>query len=157
MQEHRPQSCLVAVEPPDQPDVDRLLQMSNAVAERLYPGEYRRPINGRSLDAPGSLLFMARLDGVAVGCAALLDLSDGAAELKRMIVDPDYAGQGVGRSIVLAILQAARGRGITAVLLEVGIRNIEARRLYESCGFRDRGPFGSYKQTPIATFMQIDL
>lgn len=157
MQEHRPHSCLVAVEPPDQPDVDRLLQMSDAVTERLYPGEYRRPINGRSLDAPGSLLFMARLDGVAVGCAALLDLSDGAAELKRMIVDPDYAGQGIGHSLVLAILQAAKERGITAVLLEVGIRNIEARRLYESCGFRDRGPFGSYKQTPIATFLQIDL
>ena len=157
MGEHRPQSCLVAVEPPDQPDVDRLLQMSDAVAERLYPGEYRRPINGRSLDAPGSLLFMARLDGVAVGCAALLDLSDGAAELKRMIVDPDYAGQGVGRSLVVTILHAAKERGIRSVLLEVGIGNIEARRLYENCGFRDRGPFGSYKQTPIATFMQSDL
>lgn len=39
----------------------------------------------------------------------------------------------------------------------VGIGNVEAQRLYESCGFRDRGPFGRYKQTSIATFMQIDL
>jgi putative acetyltransferase len=84
-------------------------------------------------------------------------MSDGTAELKRMIVDPDYAGQGVGRSLLLAILQAARERGFTAVMLEVGILNVEARRLYESCGFRDRRPFGSYEQTPIATFMQIDL
>ncbi|MFN3363976.1 MAG: hypothetical protein ACK40W_08435 [Allorhizobium sp.] len=43
------------------------------------------------------------------------------------------------------------------MLLEVGIRNVAARRLYESVGFRDRGPFGDYRQTPIATFMQIDL
>jgi putative acetyltransferase len=157
MGEHRPQSCLVAVEPPDQPDVDRLLQMSDAVAERLYPGEYRRPISGRSLDAPGSLLFMARLDGVAVGCAALLDLSDGAAELKRMIVDPEHAGKGVGRSLLRAILQEARERGISTILLEVGIHNVAARRLYEQVGFRDRGPFGHYRQTPIATFMEIDL
>jgi putative acetyltransferase len=131
--------------------------MSDAVAERLYPGEYRRPINGRSLDTPGALLFMARLDGVAVGCAALLDLSDGAAELKRMIVDPDHARRGIGRSLIEACLRGARSRGLKTLLLEVGIRNVEARRLYESCGFRDRGPFGSYKQTPIATFMQIDL
>lgn len=157
MGEHRPHSCLVAVEPPDQPDVDRLLQMSNAVAERLYPGEYRRPISGRSLDAPGSLFFMARLDGVAVGCAALLDLSDSTAELKRMIVDPDHAGRGVGRNLLLTILQAARDRGLRSVLLEVGIRNVEARRLYQSVGFRDRGPFGRYQQTEIATFMEFQL
>ena len=157
MQEHPPQSCLVAVEPPDQPDVDRLLQMSNAVAEHLYPGAYRQPISGRSLDGPGSLLFMARLDGVAVGCAALLDLSDGTAELKRMIVDPDHAGRGVGRSLLLRILQTARDRGLRSVRLEVGIRNVEARRLYQSVGFRDRGPFGRYQQTEIATFMEIEL
>ncbi len=157
MQDHRPQSCLIAVEPPDQPDVDRLLQMSNAVAERLYPGAYRQPISGRSLDGPGSLLFLARLDGVAVGCAALLDLSDGTAELKRMIVDPQHAGRGIGRSLMLTILQAARQRGFNAVRLEVGIRNVEARRLHESVGFRDRGPFGRYQQTEIATFMEIEL
>ncbi|MCZ8177639.1 MAG: GNAT family N-acetyltransferase [Rhizobium sp.] len=87
----------------------------------------------------------------------MVDLSDGTAELKRMIVDPEHAGQGIGRALLLAILQAARERGIPAVLLEVGIRNIEARRLYESVGFRDRGPFGTYCQTPIATFMEMDL
>jgi putative acetyltransferase len=157
MQEHPPQSCLIAVEPPDQPDVDRLLQMSNAVAEHLYPGAYRQPISGRSLGGPGSLLFMARLAGVAVGCAALLDLCDGTAELKRMIVDPQHAGQGVGRLLLQTLLQAARQRGFNAVLLEVGIRNVEARRLYQSVGFRDRGPFGRYQETEIATFMEIEL
>jgi putative acetyltransferase len=158
MQEHRPHSCLVAVEPPDQPDIQRLLDLSDAVAARLYPGAFRQPLTAASLALPSVTLFVARDETTrALGCAALLDLGNGAAELKRMIVDPDYAGQGVGRSLLLAILQAAKERGIRSVLLEVGIRNIEARRLYESCGFRERGPFGSYKQTPIATFMQIDL
>lgn len=100
---------------------------------------------------------MARLDGVAVGCAALLDLSDGTAELKRMIVDPQHAGQGVGRLLLQTLLQAARQRAFNAVLLKVGIRNVEARRLYQSVAFRDRGPFGRYQQTEIATFMEIEL
>lgn len=149
---------LVATEPADQAEIQRLLDLSDSVAARLYPGAFRQPLKADTLARPGVALFVARdRTARALGCAALLDMSDGTAELKRMIVDPDYAGQGVGRSLLLAILQAARERGFTAVMLEVGILNVEARRLYESCGFRDRGPFGSYEQTPIATFMQIDL
>lgn len=149
---------LVATESADQAEIQRLLDLSDSVAARLYPGAFRQPLKADTLARPGVALFVARDQTArALGCAAVVDLSDGTAELKRMIVDPDYAGQGVGRILLLAILQAARERGFTAVLLEVGIRNIEARRLYQSTGFRDRGPFGSYKHTPIAAFMQIDL
>jgi putative acetyltransferase len=148
----------VAVETADQPDIDRLLAVSDAVAARLYPGEFRRPLTGRALADTEASMFVARdASGQALGCAALIDLPDGTAELKRMIIDPQYAGQGVGRKLLLGLLQTAKERGIRSVLLEVGIRNVEARRLYESVGFRDRGPFGRYEQTPIATFMQIDL
>jgi len=148
----------VAVEPPDQPDIQRLLDLSDTVAARLYPGAFRQPITAASLALPSVTLFVARdVTTCALGCAALLDLSDDAAELKRMIVDPEHAGKGVGRSLLLAILQGARERGIRTILLEVGIHNVTARRLYEQVGFRDRGPFGGYRQTPIATFMEIDL
>jgi putative acetyltransferase len=148
----------VAIEPPDQPAVATLLQLSDAVAARLYPGAFRQPLNPATLSRPDITLFVARDDqGQALGCAALLDLGDGTGELKRMIVDPDHAGQGVGRHLVTAILQSARQRALRAVLLEVGIRNVEARRLYQRAGFRARGPFGGYQQTPIATFMEIAL
>lgn len=154
----KPLAITVAIEPPDQPAIATLLQISDAVAARLYPGAFRRPLNPATLSRPGITLFVARDDtGRALGCAALLDLGDGTAELKRMIVDPDHAGQGVGRHLVTAILQSARERNLRAVLLEVGIRNVEARRLYERAGFRNRGPFGRYEQTPIATFMECTL
>jgi putative acetyltransferase len=148
----------VAVEPPDQPDIQRLLDLSDAVAARLYPGAFRQPLNAATLSRPEITLFVARdAAGHALGCAALLDLGDGTAELKRMIVDPEHAGRGVGRQLVNAILDAGRQRNLRAVLLEVGIRNVEARRLYERVGFSDRGPFGRYVETPIATFMEFDL
>ena len=151
-------SVSIAIEPPDQPAVAALLQLSDAIAARLYPGAFRQPLNPATLSRPDITLFVARdTQCQALGCAALLDLGDGNGELKRMIVDPDHAGQGVGRHLVTAILQSARQRGLRAVLLEVGIRNVEARRLYERAGFRDRGPFGSYEPTPIATFMEIAL
>ncbi|TPP10276.1 GNAT family N-acetyltransferase [Rhizobium glycinendophyticum] len=149
---------IFAMEPPDQPAIATLLALSDAVAARLYPGAFRQPLNPATLSRPGITLFVARdTKGRALGCAALLDLGDGTAELKRMIVDPDHAGQGVGRHLVAAILQSARQRAIRAVLLEVGIRNVEARRLYERAGFRNRGPFGRYEHTPIATFMECTL
>jgi putative acetyltransferase len=110
------------------------------------------------LSRPDITLFVARdTYGQALGCAALLDLGDGTGELKRMIVDPQHTEQGVGRHLVAAILQSARQCKLSVVLLEVGIRNVEARRLYERAGFRDRGPFGRYEHTPIATFMEITL
>ncbi|MGC4410202.1 GNAT family N-acetyltransferase [Rhizobium rosettiformans] len=152
------QMLLTAVEPADQPEIQRLLDLSDAVAARLYPGAFRQSLTAARLALPSVTLFVARdAFGQALGCAALMDLSDGVVELKRMIVDPVHAGKGVGRSLLSAILQAARERGLRSVVLEVGIRNVAARRLYESLGFRDRGPFGNYRQTPIATFMQIDL
>lgn len=158
MAEHGRYPFTVAIEPPDQPAVATLLQQSDAVAARLYPGAFRQPLNPATLSRPDITLFVARdAAGHALGCAVLLDLGDGTAELKRMIVDPKHAGQGVGRHLVTAILQAARERGYRSVLLEVGIRNVEARRLYERAGFRDRGPFGGYEPTPIATFMEIAL
>ncbi|MFN3502722.1 MAG: GNAT family N-acetyltransferase [Allorhizobium sp.] len=152
------QMLLIAVEPADQPEIQRLLDLSDAVAARLYPGAFRQSLTAARLALPSVTLFVARdAFGQALGCAALMDLSDGVVELKRMIVDPVHAGKGVGRSLLSAILQAARERGLRSVVLEVGIRNVAARRLYESLGFRDRDPFGNYRQTPIATFMQIDL
>lgn len=148
----------VAVEAADQAEIDKLLALSDAVAARLYPGEFRRPITGNALADTEAIMFVARNEaGLALSCAALLDLGNGAAELKRMIVDPEHTGKGVGRSLLRAILQEARERGISTILLEVGIHNVAARRLYEQVGFRDRGPFGHYRQTPIATFMEIDL
>lgn len=158
MAERRQQQLVIAVEAADQPEIQRLLDLSDAVAAHLYPGAFRQSLTAASLALPSVTLSVARdASGQALGCAALIDLPDGTAELKRMIVDPQHAGQGVGRKLLLGLLQTAKERGIRSVLLEVGIRNVEARRLYESVGFRDRGPFGSYEQTPIATFMQIDL
>lgn len=148
----------VGIEPADHPDIQRLLDLSDAVAARLYPGAFRQPLKAATLERPDTTLFVARnAAGHAYGCVSLLDQGDSTAELKRMIVDPQHARHGIGRLLLQTLLQAARQRGFDAVRLEVGIRNVEARRLYESAGFRDRGPFGRYEQTPIATFMQIDL
>ena len=73
-----------------------------------------------------------------------------------MFVRPEARGRGIGRAILAAIEAALRGR-VTILRLETGIKQEPAMRLYESAGFRRRGPFGSYRDDPLSVFMEKPL
>ena len=69
----------------------------------------------------------------SVSCAAVDRLND-------LYVQPRARGLGVGRALVQAILQSARGRGVRAVVLETSPDNGQAQNLYRQLGFvRDEG------------------
>jgi hypothetical protein len=55
-----------------------------------------------------------------------------------------------------AIEHALRGR-VATLRLETGVKQSAAIRLYEAAGFRCRGPFGSYRDDPLSTFMAKPL
>jgi ribosomal protein S18 acetylase RimI-like enzyme len=115
------------------------------------PGEYAQP--------RGALL-LAWTGGVLVGCCALrpLDASDyaNAAEMKRLFVRPAYRGQGLGRLLTEAILDAARAAGFSCVLLDTLDDMESARALYEDLGFVEIPP---YYHNPIAGahYLKVDL
>lgn len=88
----------ITLEHPMQTEVSSLLQQSDAVAARLYPGEYRRPINAESLAKTDTLI--ARIAEKAVGMCVLFDRGDCSAEFKRMIVDAGSRGAGVGMALL---------------------------------------------------------
>jgi putative acetyltransferase len=44
--------------------------------------------------------------------------------------------------------------GADTIRLETGPRKREAIRLYRRHGYRDRGPFGSYKPGPHSVFLE---
>jgi putative acetyltransferase len=73
-----------------------------------------------------------------------------------MYVTPAARGRGVGRRVLGAIEAALRGQ-VTTLRLETGIHQDEAIRLYESAGFRRRGPFGNYRDDPLSVFMEKPL
>jgi mycothiol synthase len=50
-------------------------------------------------------------------------------------VDPDFAGEGLGRALVLAGLDHLAGEGISVGMLYVDADNAAARRLYDQLGF----------------------
>ena len=91
--------------------------------------------------------FMARLDGIAVGCGGIAMFED-YAEVKRMYTRPVTRGRGIAKAVLHKIEDEARGAGVTVLRLETGTQQREAIGLYERMGFQPRGPFGPYAAMP---------
>ncbi|MCB5204119.1 GNAT family N-acetyltransferase [Neorhizobium sp. T786] len=147
----------IAVEPPRQPEVIRLLELSDAYAASLYPAESNHLVDISTLEKPSVLFLVARNEAAIVGCCALVDAGDGTAEIKRMFVDPAARGLRIGKRLLDEIVNQARSRSTTAIRLETGIHQPEAIGLYRAYGFEDIAPFGSYKPDPLSLFMEKKL
>jgi putative acetyltransferase len=134
-----------------------LFRASDAHAASLYPAESNHLLPVDELAQAHVRFFVARLDGSAVGCAALVLHGDGEAELKRMFVADAARGLGAGRALLQRIEETARRDGVRVLRLETGVRNAEALALYRREGFLERGPFGSYGPDPFSVFMEKRL
>lgn len=93
------------------------------------------------------------------GCGALKHLDRNHGEIKSMRAHPDWRGKGVGKAILLHLLDQARARGYARVSLETGRPEpfLPARRLYESHGFAECPPFGDYVSDAFSLCMTREL
>lgn len=148
---------VVAIETPLQDEVTALLEKSDAYGDALYPPDARFSPSIDALVKPNVRFHVARHDGVAIGCAALVIQGEGQGELKRMFVDESARGKGAGRALLQAIESTAASEGIELIQLETGPYNTEALGLYRRLGFVQRGPFGSYADHPLSIFMEKSL
>ena len=137
----------IEVAPTATDEVRALIGELEAVLSAEYPPEQR---HGLALDAifqPHVRFFLARLDGVAVGCGGVALLPD-YAEVKRMFVHHTARGQGVADALLERIEQEVRNAGLSVLRLETGDRQIAAMRLYVRTGFRECPAFGAYALKP---------
>ena len=148
----------IAQETPAQHEVEQLLRRSDEHAASLYPVESNHLVDTQALMASNIRFFVARWASRAVGCGAMvIDHDDGSAELKRMFVDPTSRGRGVARALLELIEEQARSLGLRQILLETGVKSVEALGLYRRRGYRECGPFGSYGPDPQSVFMEKKL
>ncbi|TWF56946.1 GNAT family N-acetyltransferase [Neorhizobium alkalisoli] len=147
----------ISVESPRQAGVIRLLEASNAYAASLYPADSNHLLDLETLEKPNVTFFVARRDEDIVGCCALVNSGDMTGEIKRMFVDPDARGLKISKRIMDQLVLRGLEMRLRAIRLETGIYQPEAIRLYRSYGFREIGPFGSYKADPLSLFMEKEL
>ena len=90
-------------------------------------------------DGEPAVTFVAVKSGRLCGMARGRVIDGGDAGLYGMWVAPNARRRGVGRNLVLAVLEWARTQPVTRVVLEVAEERAAPRALYAACGFRDTG------------------
>jgi GNAT superfamily N-acetyltransferase len=96
--------------------------------------------------AKGGQVLLARINGVVVGCVALVAAGNGAFELSKMTVSPSMRGKGLGRAIVVAAIGKARELGACTLFLGSSTKLANAVRLY------DLSVSGTYRSTNSVPF-----
>ena len=114
-----------------------------------------------ALFQPNIRFFLARLNGVAIGCGGI-GLFDDYAEVKRMYVRQTARGSGVAQALLARIEMEARIAGFVVLRLETGERQAAALRFYAQAGFRICTAFGDYaamrpEAIATSTFMEKRL
>ena len=71
----------------------------------------------------------------------------GKGQVFMLGVDPEYLGQGIGRTVLLAGIAHLTGKGARTIELTVDSQNTAARSLYQSLGFQERGGTVWYEWT----------
>lgn len=141
---------------PEAAEVRELIAASDAFYVDLYPAESNHLESTADLSRPNVILVGGRIDDelVASGAAKIMRDDGIYAEIKRVFVLQQYRGQGLSRQIMEYLENELRLRGIGLLRLETGVRQPEALGLYRKLGYRQRGPFGSYRPDPLSVFME---
>ena len=114
------------------------------------PGDYAPP-SGR--------LLLATLEGQLAGCVALHKLAgaDGACEMKRLYLRPQFRGKGLGRVLAGRIISEARALGYRRMRLDT-VEPVmrDAVAMYRRLGFHEIAPYCA-NPIPGALYMELVL
>jgi ribosomal protein S18 acetylase RimI-like enzyme len=128
--------------PDDAPDVARLLHDFNTEFEDYTPDVETLTENARTMLADGDMTVLLAGEGPDAIAELRFRRSvwklDVHAYLEELYVAPELRGQGFGRALLNAAMDAARERGATHIDLGTSEDDTAARALYESAGFTNR-------------------
>jgi GNAT superfamily N-acetyltransferase len=111
-----------------------------------YPAEEFAAENG------GAFLLLVR-DGIVIAGGAFKRVSASTAEIKRVWTNPDYRRQGLARTIMAALEDAAARAGYTEAELTTGARQPEALALYLALGYEPQFDLaGDYEEISYLSF-----
>ncbi|MEM3462271.1 MAG: GNAT family N-acetyltransferase [Candidatus Bathyarchaeia archaeon] len=121
------------------------------VEEESFPEPYPRWYL-RALLEGSDLFYAALIDGDVVGYAAASQEGD-LIHILSMAVLPPFRRKGIGRALLVRILDEGRAMGLKGAILEVDVGNEAAKALYRSLGFTEcgvrRGYYGGKRDAMV--------
>ena len=147
----------LALESPLQPEIVALVEALDEYLESLYPADSNHLVSVDSLASGNVRFLVARADGRAVGCGALVLDPRGYGEIKRIYVDPEYRGLRIAGRILRQLERLALGEDLQCLRLETGIHQLAAIELFRRAGYVERTRFGDYPDDPLSVFMEKRL
>jgi ribosomal protein S18 acetylase RimI-like enzyme len=105
-------------------------------------GEYDR-ILPTCLDDPQFHTLVSEQEDRPVGFC-MLSIGDGVGEVVAVAVDPLWHGRGIGRQLMQAIVEDARGMGLRLLVLKTATRNLPAQGMFRRIGFEETGRVAGY-------------
>ncbi|NIJ51830.1 GNAT family N-acetyltransferase [Dyadobacter arcticus] len=107
---------------------------------------------------PRGALFLAQNAGEFVGAAGLRQIENAnTCEVKRMYIRPDFQGKGIGKALLLTLIEKATLLNYKLVKLDtLGPKMPAAVALYKSFGFEETKPY-NYNPHEGAVYFEKDL
>jgi GNAT superfamily N-acetyltransferase len=132
----------------DAPAAAALIDAVQKEYVELYGGPDDAPVQPQEFAPPHGRFVIGYVaihdDSVPVAMGGLRRLDATTVEIKRMYVVPDHRGRGYSRVVLARLEDLARSLGARRVLLETGMKQPEAMRLYETSGYERVEGFGHY-------------
>lgn len=100
-----------------------------------------------ALRSPHGAFLLLRSDHTPIGCGGVQRIDEHTGEIKRMWIDPDWRGLGLGGRLLARLEAAARELGRTRVVLDTNETLVEAIAMYERAGYHS---IERYNDNPYA-------
>ena len=91
---------------------------------------------------------------IAIGCGAFKEFDKETVEIKRMFVQPDFRGKGIGEIILKELECWASEINYSVSILETGKKQPEAIRLYQKSGYLIMPNYGQYENVENSVCMK---
>ena len=95
--------------------------------------------------------------GHAVGCGAIKEYAPGIMEVKRMFTSPERRGKGIAGKVLAELESWAAELSNEKCILETGIKQTEAIRLYQKNGYTIIPNYGQYAGVENSVCFKKDI
>jgi GNAT superfamily N-acetyltransferase len=127
----------------EHPDFRMLI---NALDEDLYNRNGEAQLQYRQYNQVDQInhVVVAYIENKPVGCGCFKSFDNETIEIKRMFVLPEMRGRQLAAKLLQELEQWAVEEGFTKAVLETGLRQVEAIRLYTVAGYSLTENYGQY-------------